>query len=229
MPTVLVLEDQEENFRLIKHALDGCYNLRWATTLEDAKKLAAENFDAALVDIVLPDGDGFQFCYWLRAQDRFASKAVLFLTAQNTSESRITGFTVGADDYISRPFNPTELKTRLDSKIKRFGRGAATYLEASGIRLDLKGQRAFIESQGNTSEVELTAIEFKILSMLVTDPNKVIHRDEMLNHVWGDGVYVYPRSVDTHISKLRRKLGPMAQSIESVHGVGYKLTDTSLN
>ena len=65
--------------------------------------------------------------------------------------------------------------------------------------------------------------------MLVTDPNKVIHRDEMLNHVWGEGVYVYPRSVDTHISKLRRKLGPMAQSIESVHGVGYKLTDAALN
>ncbi|MGE0764688.1 MAG: response regulator transcription factor [Bdellovibrionales bacterium] len=227
MAKILVLEDMEENFLVISHALGSCYDFAWAKTLEEGKELFAQKFDLALVDIALPDGDGFQFCYWIRSQKNQNQIPIIFVTASSSVESRIAGFSIGGDDYISRPFNPAELKARIDAKLRRSGEQSGAVVNFENISVDLKAQQVRILEGEHYSDVPLTSIEFKILSLMLAEPNRVWPREEILDKVWGKNVYVYPRSVDTHVSKLRKKLGMKSEIIESVHGLGYKVISAS--
>lgn len=222
MAKILVLEDSEDSFHLIKTALEGLHTVTWAKTVQEAMALFTEQFDMALVDISLPDGDGFQFCDWIRTNKNISHIPIIFISANSSVESRITGFSIGGDDYISKPFNFVELKARIDAKLRRAERLARQRMEINSIIVDLRAQRAQIREGAELQDLDLTPIEFKILNMFLSEPDKVFSRDEILNRIWGDKVYVFPRSVDTHVSKLRAKLQNRSNSIRSVHGVGYK-------
>lgn len=224
MSKIFVLEDAEESFHLIRKALEGSHNLTWTKTVAEGMQTFDDSFDMALVDIELPDGDGFQFCDWIRSHKNISHVPIMFISAKSSVESRITGFSVGGDDYVSKPFNFVELKARIDAKLRRSNKNVSYSLETNGIGIDLRSQRAQISLDNKTIDLDLTPIEFKILNMFLSEPNKAFSRDEILNKIWGEGIFVYPRSVDTHVSKLRSKLGPKAQCIKSVHGIGYKLT-----
>lgn len=223
MANILVLEDLEENFHLIRNALDPEHNLTWAQTVADAKQKFDGNFQLALVDIQLPDGDGFQFCDWIRSKAGDANIPIVFISANSSVESRITGFMIGGDDYVSRPFNFVELRARIEAKLRRASKKDNIVLEAAGIYADLRSQKAHAVELGKPIEFDLTPIEFKILNLFLNEPNKAFGRDEILNKVWGRNIFVYPRSVDAHVSKLKKKLGSKGTSIQSVHGIGYKL------
>jgi DNA-binding response OmpR family regulator len=224
MSKILVLEDSEDSFRLIKSALERDHVLSWVTTLSEAQAKINGDYDLVIVDIELPDGDGFQFCDWMRSQKDLLYMPLIFLTAKNTIESRITGYSVGGDDYISKPFNLLELKARVDAKLKRSARYTNSIVKSSGIEIDLRSQAAHIVENEKVTNLDLTPIEFKILYLFVSEQNKAFSRDEILNRIWGDEIYVYPRSVDTHVSKLRAKLGPKSMLIKSIHAYGYKYT-----
>jgi len=230
MSNVLVVEDVDESYLLIQFALGDQYSLTRAKTLSEAMSAYAENFDLILADIGLPDGDGFQFCDWVRSKMKNQRIPILFLTASTTTESRITGFSLGADDFISKPFSSVELRVRIDARLRRVQPISDLVQEIGGIQLDLRSQVVRVQGDRGSHEIDLTPHEFKILNVLINERERALTRDEILNKVWGTEVFVYPRSVDTHISKLRAKLGSRGSYIKSVHGVGYKFHfDTRFN
>lgn len=229
MANILVLEDLDENYFLLSQAIGTEHNLIWAKTVSEAIKKFNDSLDLALVDVSLPDGDGFQFCDWIRSKVGDKRIPIIFVSANTSVESRITGFLIGGDDYIQRPFNFTELKARIDSKLKRMAQQPSALLEVNSICADLRAQRAQIVENGRRQDLDLTPIEFKILNLFLAEPNKAFGRDEILNKVWGQNIFVYPRSVDTHVSKLRKKLGPKGNVIRSIHGFGYKFSAPSKN
>jgi len=136
------------------------------------------------------------------------------------------GFSAGADDYITKPFNPLELKARVEAKLKKqlILKHTQDVMEWDKLKINKSSQTVEIIENGDFVPAELTALEFKILTYFASRTGEVIERNAMLDEIWGKDVHVYSRSVDTHVSKLRKKLGEAAVLVESVHGVGYKFT-----
>jgi DNA-binding response OmpR family regulator len=178
-----------------------------------------------LLDVKLVDGDGYQFCDWVRSKQLDYKTPVIFITANNSLESRITGYSVGGDDFISKPYNVIELRIRIEAKLRRSSSVSAKSVELGGVLIDSRSQSAQIRVANEFIKLDLTPIEFKLLNLFMLEPEKVFGRDEILNSIWGKDIYVFPRSVDTHISKLRAKLGSRAHLIKSIHGTGYKLSE----
>ena len=226
---ILLIEDSKEIFQLVEHSLASpLMSLSWAKTIEEAKeKIEEADFSLILLDIELPDGNGLELCSQLQLQ--YPQLPIFILTAHDNLSEKVLGFSAGADDYITKPFNPLELKARVEAKIKKAEilKQSATKLNWSEIHINQTTQEVKIKSSGNElTPIELTALEFKILLYFAAKPYAVISRDDMLNDIWGEDVHVYSRSVDTHVSKLRKKLAEVSHIIESVHGTGYKFTPT---
>lgn len=223
MARILVVEDLEENYFLLKKTLESSYNLVWASGVKMAMEKFNDKIDLVLLDIGLPDGDGFQFCDWVRTEKNDLLTPMIFITARDSVESRILGFSIGGDDYIQRPFNGVELKARIEAKLRNTSTSPKARLEILNISINFRTLEVTLTEEGVKRVLDLTPIEFKILGLLASDPNKVFSRDEILSRIWGEDLFIYPRSVDTHVSKLRKKLGSMSKHIKSVHGVGYRL------
>ena len=224
MHKILLVEDNVDAYNLVKRAL-GSSQLEWAKSLAEATRLLqTKQYDLILLDIMLPDGDGYRLCSVLQTNDQLNNCPVIFLTAKNSTLDKVMGFSVGADDFISKPFDPLELKARVDAKLRKRERDMieSDMIRVGDIEINRNTQRVSINQNGTSENIDLTPIEFKLLVMLSKEPNTVHTRDQILNHVWGESIHVYGRSVDTHISKLRKKLGPKADYIESVHGSGYR-------
>jgi two-component system phosphate regulon response regulator PhoB len=192
------------------------------TTLgADAVHLAQEHRPAAiLLDIMLPDLQGTEVLKRLRADEATASIPVIFLTARGEEVDRVVGFELGADDYVVKPFSPRELVLRVKALLRRSsGADAAGDVLVRGtITLDTARHRVQVGGR----QVELTPTEFRLLQFLMERPGRVLGRDRLLNSVWGSEVYVTDRTVDTHVKRLRSKLGSDADLIETVRGVGYR-------
>ncbi len=227
MQSILLVEDSPEAQVLVKRALGVNYNMVWAKTLAEASKaLEDQSFDLILLDVMLPDGDGYRLCSILQTNDSLRSTPVIFLTAKNSVTDKVLGFKVGADDFISKPFDPLELKARVEARLrkKELQNEASDIIRLGHLEINKSTQRVKLIEGDHFQEIDLTPIEFKLLILLTKEVNKVYSRDEILDTVWGENIHVYNRSVDTHISKLRRKLGPKADCIESVHGSGYRFS-----
>lgn len=227
MDNILVVEDMDSSYTLIKGALAGEHNLLRASNLEEAKARLASDIDLAIVDISLPDGTGYEFCDWVRMEKDNHDLPIVFLTAKESLDSRLTAFSVGGDDFIAKPFNFLELRVRVNSKLKRSRKQSKMLLTIGGININFREQTVSLEEDLTKSILEITPIEFKILSYLMSDPEKAFSREELLDEVWGENIYVYPRSVDAHISNIRKKLGSKGAFIKSVHGLGYKFSVVS--
>ena len=225
MHNVLLVEDSSDAFNLVKRALGSSVHLEWAKSLGEASRtLQKKNFDLILLDVMLPDGDGYRLCSILQTDDQLKNVPVIFLTAKNSVSDKVLGFSVGADDFISKPFDGLELKARVDSRLRKRDRERmeSDILKLGDIEINKSTQKVQVFESGQNTDIDLTPIEFKLLLFLCKELNKVYSRDEILNSVWGESIHVYSRSVDTHISKLRKKLGSKANYIESVHGSGYR-------
>jgi two-component system phosphate regulon response regulator PhoB len=227
---VLLVEDSTESYQLISRALGSFVQLEWAKNQrEGASILDKKDFDLILMDVMLPDGDGFQLCSMLQNQEKFAATPIIFLTAKTSIPDRVMAFSVGADDFISKPFDSLELRARVEAKLRKRERTlqAADVVICNGLEINKRTQKVSVNSNGTVEELDLTPMEFRILLLLAGKPNAVMSRDQILDTVWGENVHVYSRSVDTHISKLRKKLGGKGESILSVHGSGYRLVSES--
>ena len=184
--------------------------------------VSVNRFDLALVDISLPDGNGFTVCTEIKETQDIP---VIFLTASGDEASVVTGLNMGADDYITKPFNILEVKARIKAIMRRAGsnqeeKDKAKTIEAGDLKMDCESRRVFISGK----EINLTAKEFDVLELLIFHPNKVYSRENLLNIVWG---YEYPgdvRTVDVHIRRLREKIEKNPSEPKYVHtkwGVGY--------
>lgn len=226
MSKVLLVEDSKDCFSYVNHALGNTVELHWASNIASAMhELQKESFDLVLLDIGLPDGDGYHLCSLMQTDVRLQSVPVVFLTSATKTIDKVLAFSVGADDYITKPFDSLELKARVDSKLRRKLRASAesNVIRVGSLEVNLSAQRFHLYEGGEKHEIELTPIEYKLLVRMMKKPDQVFNRDELLNLIWGENVYIYPRSVDTHVSKLRKKLGGKANYIRSVHGRGYKI------
>jgi len=222
MSQILVIEDDP----LIRETLE--YSLRGAgfdvTTAETGKQgltdLKAINPDLVLLDLLLPEIDGFEVCKQIRQFDE--NVPVIMITALEDQRSKLKGFSVGADDYITKPFSIEELLARIRANLKRTTKNAAkpSIIEIGDLKLDLK--KHAIEVNGK--EVHLRVKEFQLLSVLASEPGVLFTRQDLAERVWGYEIYTSSRTIDVHIRRIRNSIEEHSNYtyIRTIHGLGYK-------
>jgi two-component system alkaline phosphatase synthesis response regulator PhoP len=225
MKKILIIEDEEP----IRTALEDDFRLEnyevtvAADGIEGLVKATDQDTDLIILDIMLPGMNGFDICTRLRSQG--VRTPIIMLTAKGQEIDRVVGLELGADDYITKPFSPRELKARVKAVLRRTEDGTDDRADAlfrfGGLEIDF---RQYI-CRKNGKEVSLTAHEFELLKYLVMNKGKVIKRDELLDEVWGKDIFITPHTVDTHVANLRKKIEDDPSNprfILSTRGVGYK-------
>lgn len=180
--------------------------------------------DLVILDVMMPELNGIQICRMLRADPQLKNVPVIFLTAKAEEGDRILGFEVGADDYICKPFSMRELVLRVQSLLRRYNEGSAEragHFQVGEIHLDVAKHEVTV----NGRPIELTATEFKLLHLLMERRGRVQTREHLLLTVWNYETEIETRTVDTHVRRLREKLGSEAGWIETIRGVGYRIAD----
>jgi two-component system phosphate regulon response regulator PhoB len=227
MAKILVIEDEAD----IRQILD--YNLRTAGHEVIAVERGCEGLlaarerrpDLVLLDLMLPDVSGTEICRALKGHPSTSTTPVVVLTARNEEIDRVVAFEIGADDYVSKPFSVRELVLRIRALLRRSETRSAevNVVEFGTLRIDREAHRVWVE----LAEIELTAIEFKLLVTLYDRRNRVQTRGALLDHVWGAESKISTRTVDAHVKRLREKLGTARDYIETVRGVGYRFAETA--
>ena len=236
MTKILLVEDEPDLQSILEFNLrEAGYEVRCTASGEEALALCLrEPPDLVLLDLMLPDMPGTQVCQRIRADVALRHVAVIMLTARGEEIDRVVGFEVGADDYVVKPFSVRELLLRIQAVLRRKGPAPQPVVdELSGdpaepallqwgpLRIDAQAHRVHIDGK----EVRLTALEFRLLSTLVRHRNRVLSRSQLLERVWNMDPGITTRTVDTHVKRLREKIGPIGDCIETVRGVGYRFSD----
>jgi two-component system phosphate regulon response regulator PhoB len=222
-PLVLIVEDERDLVRLLE------FNLR-AAGFETAAAYGGEQAlqyvrqrlpDLIVLDLMLPDLSGNEVCRQLKSSPRTRPVPVLMLTARGEEVDRVVGFELGADDYVAKPFSVRELVLRIRAILRRGAAGEGDDLreQVGPIRIDPAGHRAYVDGE----EIALTALEFKLLLTFLSRVGRVQTREALLADVWGFSSDLQTRTVDTHVKRLREKLGSGRDLIETVRGIGYRL------
>ena len=172
---------------------------------------------------MLPDGSGLDLCKKMKSNPETETIPIIILTAKDDEVDKVVGFELGADDYVTKPFSVRELILRIKAILKR-GQKKEDVLEVGRQFGDLSIDVESHEVQVNNDQVDLTALEFRLLRQLVDRRGRVQSRDQLLSDVWGYSSEVTTRTVDTHIKRLREKLGPMGKYVQTIRGVGYKFS-----
>ncbi len=222
MANILVVEDHDDSFRLVERVLASMANLTRASQISEAQKLlATEIYDLVILDLRLPDGDGFSLIH--EVQKKLGQRRLPFLVLSSSSQlqDKLTGFDLGAVDYIVKPFEPLELKARVVTRLAE--RPAAALMRVGDLEVDVSSYRAYEYAGEKKIELHLTQIEFKLLKLFLEHPRQLFTREQLLDLIWGEEVYVDHRTVDAHISRLRKKITSENTAIKSVHGQGYRL------
>lgn len=225
MPTVLTVEDCIDNQVLVKTALGQACHVLFAASLQEAKEILAKNdIHLILLDVNLPDGNGFEFCTYLQSEIRTQKIPVIFQTAKNAVSDKVLGLALGAEDYVTKPFDILELRARVESKLKRMLKEGAetTQLQRGDLQFELQTYSLFVNEDNTLKKIEMTPIEFKLLLKLARSNGHVLSRQQLIDSVWGGTTFVEDRSVDRHISSIRRKLGRCVSYLHTVPGIGYQ-------
>jgi two-component system phosphate regulon response regulator PhoB len=228
---VLVVDDEEDIRRLVSFNLDEAgFRVEAVETGTRALEAAARLRPAVVVlDLMLPDVSGTEVCRKLRADPELSDAAVLMLTARGDEYDRVLGFEVGADDYVVKPFSVRELVMRVrglavrarERRLARTATDEGKRLRWRGLEIDPVRHRVTADG----AELALRPLEYKLLSIFVEHPGRVFSRTDLLQEVWGISPETNTRTVDTHIRRLRERLGAYSEAIETVHGFGYRLRD----
>jgi two-component system phosphate regulon response regulator PhoB len=222
--TVLVVEDEPHIQELVAINLEhlGHKVLRASSAEEADSAIRTALPDVVVLDWMLPGESGLSFARRLRADERTRELPILMLTARAMEQDKISGLEAGADDYLTKPFSPKELAARIKAVLRRRApQRSGDVVEMEGLRLDPAAHRV---SAGD-HRLALSPAEFKLLHFLLTHPGRVYSRAQLLDHVWGDHVYIEERTVDVHIRRLRKALEPSGHDrlIDTVRGAGYGL------
>lgn len=223
--TILVVEDEPAIAELVAVNLSfaGHKVLRAADTLAADLMIRAELPDLVLLDWMLPGSSGIQYARRLRADERTTGIPIIMLTARSEEGDKIEGLDSGADDYVTKPFSPKELLARIKAVLRRRAPQLTDdTVEIAGLRLDPQTHRVSAKGQS----LDLGPTEFRLLHFFMTHPERVHSRSQLLDHVWGDHVFVEERTVDVHIRRLRQALTPTGHDrhVETVRGSGYRFT-----
>ncbi len=223
---ILIVDDEPDIVELLE------YNLRQqgytvATARDGASALAEvrrHRPDLILLDLMLPDVAGTEVCRRIRKDETTDNVPIMMITARGEEIDRVVGFELGADDYVTKPFSPRELVLRVQAVLRRAkpqGGEKSEHVTIGKLELDVPRHRVLVEGE----EIGLTALEFKLLLDLASRRGRVQSRDALLERVWGYAPGIETRTVDTHVKRLREKLGAARDYIETVRGVGYRMRD----
>ncbi len=226
---ILVVDDEPDVTDLVAYHLKA--KSFQVETLNDATasiaKARSYQPDLVILDIMMPHLSGIQVCRILRADPKLAKVPIIFLTAKSEPHDRIEGLESGADDYLAKPFSPKELVLRVESILRRVSAArepAGTKLRVGDIQLDSELHRVTVKGE----PLELTATEFKLLRLMMERQGRVQTREHLLINVWNYSTEIETRTVDTHVRRLREKLGDEAGWIETIRGVGYRIAEKKL-
>ena len=218
---ILVVEDEPDLGNLLDRTLeDAGYRVLLAEDgIEALERAATEPLDLIVLDLMIPHVDGIEVCRRLKRDTRTARIPVIMLTARQDPADRITGLELGADDYVTKPFNLRELVLRVGAVLSRSRgeRGGSTVLGDDRLKLDPAARYVTVDG----SPVQLTGREFDLLHFLLSHPGRVLTRAELLRQVWEYDFEGFDRTVDAHVARLRRKLGTLGDRIETAWGIGY--------
>ena len=224
---MVIIEDERDIVELVRYNFrkEGFEVESFSRGRDGLEFLRRNAADLVLLDILLPDEDGFEICKRLRADERLKALPVIFLTAKSEEMDRVLGLEIGADDYVVKPFSPRELVARVKAVLRRQERVAEKreVVESGALRLDTRTQEVTVRGR----LVELSALEFKLLYFLASHPRHVFDRDRLLDEVWGRDRFVTPRTVDVHIRRLREKIEQLPnrpQFLQTVRGSGYRFS-----
>src|SRR5258706_1049632 len=220
--TILVVEDQADLQEALALNLQNAgYKVLRAGTIKQAEALVNTTLPhLVLLDWMLPDTPGLSFARRMRSEQRTGAIPIILLTGRESESDKITGLEAGADDYLVKPFSPRELLARIKAVMRRCApQHADMVVEIAGLKLDPASRRIV----GNGRDIELGALEFRMLRFFMTHPGRVYTRAQLLDEIWGNNVYVEERTVDVHIRRLRQALEPTGHKdlLETVRGVGY--------
>ena len=226
--TILLVEDDANISKLVKYNLEksGFQCISCITGEDGLDYLEDNSADLVILDVMLPKMDGFEVCKVLKQDGKLKNIPVMMLTAKGEEIDRIIGFELGADDYLVKPFSPRELILRIKAILKRSGSVQAAAPEGElfsfkDLKIDTSKHKVMI----NKKSIDLTPMEFKLLLTLVKRNGRVQSRERLLDDVWNMDSEVTTRTIDTHVKRLRQKLGKMGRFVETVRGIGYRFSE----
>ena len=224
---ILIIEDEPDIRKTLEYNIsrEG-YKVVCASSLSKGKEhINSSDFSLILLDLMLPDGSGLDLCREIKSDKDKSSTPIIILTAKDDEVDKVVGFELGADDYVTKPFSVRELILRIKAVLKRGAEKKETLevqRQFGELFMDIDSHEVFV----NNEQIILTALEFRLLRQLVDRRGRVQSRDQLLSDVWGYSSEVTTRTVDTHIKRLREKLGTMGKYVQTIRGVGYKFSRT---
>ena len=217
MARVLVVDDEKLIVKGIRFSLeqDG-YEVDCAYDGDEAIERAKEReYDVVLLDVMLPGHDGFEVCQTIR---EFSEMPIIMLTARGEERDELQGFDLGVDEYISKPFSPKILVTRVEAILRRSNGGSQDVIDVGGIHIDKTAHQVSVDGK----PVDLSYKEFELMTYFAENQGIALSREKILNNVWNYDYFGDARTIDTHVKKLRSKLGEKGEYIKTIWGMGYK-------
>ena len=218
---ILVTDDEEDLCEILKFTLETeGYIVDTALSAEEALALDLTVYDLILLDVMMGEISGFKMASMLRKDEKLSRIPIIFLTARDSENDKLTGFNIGGDDYISKPFSIKEVQARVKAVLRRSTpseEDSVKELRYESLTIDLRSKKCYIDGE----EQALTKKEFEILRLLLEHAGQVFSREEILSRVWSDEVYVLDRTIDVNITRLRKKIGNYGRCIVTRLGYGY--------
>ena len=226
---IAIIEDEPELASLLEYNLvrQGLQTRTWSGSRGVVEELAGWQPDLVLLDVMLPDGDGFDLCRRIRQDKLLAKTPIIFLTARSEEVDRVLGLEIGGDDYVTKPFSPRELIARVKAHLRRSESGVekaepeGQMVKLGPFTLDRAAHRVYVHAD----ELTLTSTEFKLLEFFMLHPGRAFSREQLLDEVWGQQHFVTPRTVDVHVRRLRERIEEQPESpryLATVRGFGYR-------
>ena len=220
---ILVVDDEDNLCEILKFNLENVgYEVETALSAEEALTLNLSAYHLFIFDVMMGEISGFQLANIIKKNKKIAEIPIIFCTARDTEDDTVRGFNIGADDYISKPFSIKEVIARVNAVLRRSlktgtAESADTTVSYQKLKLDVVSKKTSIDEK----DLTLTKKEFEILSLLIQKQGRVFSREELLKAVWPDDVYVTDRTVDVHITRLRKKIAPYDKNVVTRLGYGY--------
>ena len=225
MPSrVLIIEDEPDIRKTIDYNLSKeSFEVVQAASIQEGERVLASNkIDVIILDLMLPDGSGLTLCRDIKSDSKLKHIPVIILTAKTEEVDRVVGFELGADDYVTKPFSQKELNARIKSLLRRSKpQSSSDIVEFTDLKIDRITKRVYRKDK----EITLGPTEFKLLDFFIKNPKRVYSREQLLNNVWGENIYVESRTVDVHIRRLRQAINIQNTKplIRTVRSAGYSL------
>jgi DNA-binding response OmpR family regulator len=219
---ILVVDDEEDLCEILQFNLESeGYEVETANSAEEALTKDLASYNLLMLDVMMGEISGFKMAGMIRKNEKLANLPIIFITAKDTENDMLTGFNIGADDYISKPFSIREVTVRVKAILRRTlvaePSDKDAILQFENLKIDTTRKKVFLDD----APVDLTKKELEMLLLLVSHPGRVYSREDILTAVWSDDVYVLDRTIDVNITRLRKKLGDFGQHIVTRLGYGY--------